>query len=62
MIEQGQENRELREDIPKEDMALMVMASLRLLLTRWRLLRFDFDLEEKGRALWGSLRKLIQKQ
>ena len=62
MIEQGQENKELREDIPKEDMGLMVMASLRLLLTRWRLLRFDFDLEEKGRVLWGSLRKLIQKQ
>jgi len=62
MIQQGQESKELREDVPKEDMGLMVMASLRLLLTRWRLLRFDFDLEEKGRVLWGSLRKLIQKQ
>lgn len=62
IIENGFAKNEFRGDIPKEQLSLIVMGSLRLIVTRWRLSRFEFDLEEEGKMLWNSLKKLIQKE
>jgi len=62
IIEEGQNNGEIREDISKVQLSLILMGALRLIVTRWRLAGFQFNLEEEGRILWNSLRKLIQKE
>ena len=62
IIEEGQNNGEVREDISKVQLSLILMGALRLIVTRWRLAGFQFNLEEEGRILWNSLRKLIQKE
>lgn len=59
IFEEGQRSREIRDDIPAEQIALIIMGSLRLLVTQWRLTQFSFSLEEKGIDLWHSVRKLI---
>lgn len=59
ILEEGQGNREIRADIPTEQIVLIIMGSLRLLVTRWRLTHFSFSLEEKGIELWQSIKKLI---
>jgi AcrR family transcriptional regulator len=55
--EQGR--RECRTDIPPRDLARMMMGSSRLLVTRWRLGNYNFDLEEQGAQLWKSLRVVL---
>ncbi|WP_372846004.1 TetR/AcrR family transcriptional regulator [Pontiella sp.] len=55
--EQGR--KECRTDIPPKDLARMMMGSSRLLVTRWRLGNYNFDLEEQGARLWKSLRTAL---
>ena len=62
IIKEGQKNGEIRADIPKEQLSLIIMGALRIIITRWRLAGFQFNLEEEGRMLWNSLRTLIQKE
>jgi len=58
IIEKGQSNGEIRSDIPKEQLALILMGALRLMVTKWRLSGFSFDLEKEGTDLWNALRKI----
>ncbi|RKY72171.1 MAG: TetR/AcrR family transcriptional regulator [Candidatus Latescibacterota bacterium] len=60
IIEKGQSNGEIRSDIPKEQLALILMGALRLMVTKWRLSGFSFDLEKEGTDLWNALRKIIE--
>ncbi len=55
--EQGQH--ECRTDVPPKDLARMMMGSSRLLVTRWRLNNYAFNLEEQGALLWKSLRVVL---
>ncbi|MBT4089460.1 MAG: TetR/AcrR family transcriptional regulator [Deltaproteobacteria bacterium] len=59
ILDNGQHNGELRNDISAEQIALVLMGSLRLLVKRWRLTGLSFDLEKKGDELWHSLKKMI---
>lgn len=59
ILEDGQRNLEIRDEIPAEQMALVIMGSLRLLVTQWRMTRFSFSLEEKGNELWRSIERMI---
>jgi len=59
IIEDGQRNHDIRDDIPAEQIALIIMGSLRLLVTRWRLTHFTFSLGDKGNHLWLSVKKII---
>ena len=61
IIKEGQKNGEIRADIPEEQLSLIIMGALRIIVTRWRLTGFQFNLEEEGRILWNSLITLIQK-
>ncbi|MCD6334357.1 MAG: TetR/AcrR family transcriptional regulator [Candidatus Latescibacteria bacterium] len=60
IIEKGQSNGKIRSDIPKEQLALILMGALRLMVTKWRLSGFSFDLEKEGTDLWNALRKIIE--
>ncbi len=44
-----------------ENLAHILLGSMRLLITRWRLDNFSFDLEEKGRQIVNDLLSLIKK-
>jgi AcrR family transcriptional regulator len=50
---------ECRQDVPVRDLTWVIMGSLRLMVTRWRLSGHSFDLEKEGLAFWQSLRLMI---
>ncbi len=60
LIEKGQKDEEIRSDIPKEQLALILMGALRLMVTKWRLSGFSFDLESAGADLWDSIEKILK--
>jgi len=61
IIEDGQKSGEIRTDILARQFSLMVIGSLRMIVTQWRLSGFAFDLEEEGRKLWQSIKLLVTK-
>jgi len=48
-----------RSEIPVEHLAVTVLGSLRLLVTRWRLSGYAFDLREQGQQLADSVVALV---
>ncbi|HNR69284.1 MAG TPA: TetR/AcrR family transcriptional regulator [bacterium] len=59
LVAEGQRRELLRRDVSAENLAILVMGSLRLLVTRWRLTGFDFDLNKEGGELWKTLKVLL---
>jgi AcrR family transcriptional regulator len=62
IIEEGLNNGELRNDLSKEELSMIIMGPLRLIVVRWHLSKYGFDLKQKGNKLWMALKKLIQKE
>lgn len=62
IIEDAQNKGELRSDISKEHLSMIILGSLRLLITRWRLKDHSFDLVDESKKIWGSLAKMIIKE
>ncbi|MBC8186147.1 TetR/AcrR family transcriptional regulator [candidate division KSB1 bacterium] len=60
LIKKGQGNNEIRKDIPEEQLSLIIMGALRLIVKKWKLSNFSFDLEKEGGKLWKSIIKLIE--
>jgi TetR/AcrR family transcriptional regulator, fatty acid metabolism regulator protein len=60
IIERGVQRKEIRQDIPKEQMALIIMGSMRFLVTTWRIENMAFDLSARGKQTWDSLRILLE--
>jgi len=61
IIKVGQEKGEVRTDIDFKNIALIFMGSLRLLVKRWDLNEYNFDLKEEGSKLTKSLQTIIAK-
>lgn len=61
LIEKGQQSGQIRSDILPEQLSLIITGSIRLIVTKWRLSGFAFDLEQGGLQLWTSLKKIIEK-
>lgn len=61
ILENGQSNNEIRNDISVKQLALVIMGSLRLFITQWRLSGFSFNLKKEGGDLWDSVQKLISR-
>lgn len=59
MIETGQRTNEIRNDIPAEQLSIMIMGALRLLVAKWRLSQHSFDLQNDGVKLWNSIKRLL---
>lgn len=53
---------EIRKDVSSREIALFLMGSMRLLVTRWWLSGLSFDIQTEGKSLWRSLKKIISKR
>ncbi len=59
LIDKGQQDGSIRSDIEKDDLSVIVMGSLRQIVTVWRLSGFSIDLIESGNKLNRTLGVLI---
>jgi len=60
IIEEGRDRGELRKDVSSEQLAFIIMGSIRLTVTQWSLSDFSFDLRKRGEILVKTLKTLIQ--
>lgn len=60
VIEEGKKDGLIRNDVPSEHIAFIIMGSIRLNVNQWGLSGFSFDLQQRGTALFMSLIKMIQ--
>lgn len=60
IITSGQENGCFRKDLSSEDLAHIVMGSFRLLMYKWRIANFEFNLKRKNKELIESILTLIK--
>lgn len=61
IIKSGQETGSIRSDITAEQLATVIMGSMRLTLLEWRLSDFGFDLNKRGETLWNTVELLLKK-
>jgi AcrR family transcriptional regulator len=59
IIVSGQQRHEIREDIRAEDLATMIMGTLRLFVKQWQFSGFQFDLKEEGNKIIQMIKNLI---
>lgn len=59
LIEKGQKDNSIRSDISKEELSIIVVGSIRHIVTIWRLSGFSTNLEKSGFNLISSLEVLI---
>jgi len=61
IIAKGQAEKNVREDIDEESLALLAMGSVRLLVKKWDLNNHNFDLSAEGEKLINVLSKVLEK-
>ena len=59
IVTKGQEDNEIRKDLSADRIVLMAMGTLRLMLKRWELSHFSFDVLEEGESLCESITLII---
>lgn len=59
IIEEGQKQEIFRSDLSADELIHIVMGSVRLLMYKWRIGHFQFDIESEGAKLILSILKLI---
>ena len=59
LIQDGQADKSIRSDIGSEELSIIVMGSVRHLVTVWRLSGFSFNLLESGKRLLKSLEVMM---
>ena len=60
VIQEGQRNGIFTDEINTQDMVHIVMGTFRLLMYKWRVSDFDFDVKKNGDAMMNSIWKLIK--
>ena len=60
IIEEGQKAGEIRNDIASDQIAFVIMGSVRLKVNQWSMSGFGFDLQKRGEILFNTLKILIQ--
>lgn len=60
IIETGQLEGNIRNDINANQLTTIIMGSMRFSVLKWRLSNFDFDLIDEGKALWETIKTLIK--
>lgn len=61
IIEEGQKNNEIRDDVKADHIAIMIMGSLRLFIKKWQFAGYAYDIQKEGTKLIQSIRILIFK-
>ena len=59
-LQEGVEDGSVRNDADVEQIASIILGSMRFNVLQWRLSNFEFDLTKKGAALWKTLDLLIK--
>ncbi|PID58923.1 hypothetical protein CSB45_02675 [candidate division KSB3 bacterium] len=59
IIATAQQKGEIRADVPKEYLAVVILGTLRLMVKRWRLSHYAFDLDQESRMAWMALKTLL---
>lgn len=59
IINKGQQNGEIRNDIQARELFRIIFGSMRLLVNQWCLSDYNFDLILEGELLWQATRKLL---
>jgi AcrR family transcriptional regulator len=60
IIDEGKSAGIIRKDIASDQMAFIIMGSVRLTVTQWNLSDFKFDLLRKGKIIFKTLNTLIK--
>ena len=60
LIEKGQSDGTFRNNIPANDLLHIILASVRLLMFKWRVSHFQFDIIREGERLLSSVLTLIK--
>ncbi|MCW0482278.1 TetR/AcrR family transcriptional regulator [Gaoshiqia sediminis] len=61
ILNEGQNNNELRNDIDAAHLAVIIMGALRLFVKKWQISGFTFDLQDEGNKLIQSVKLIILK-
>ncbi|OHD15154.1 MAG: hypothetical protein A2086_04910 [Spirochaetes bacterium GWD1_27_9] len=59
-IVEGQSNGEIRKDVIPEHVFIIIMGSLRLLVTKWKSSNYSFDIYQEGESLWETLQTILK--
>ncbi len=59
IVEAGQKLGEIRGDVPGEQLALVLLGSLRFQVVQWHLSDYGFCLRTAGARLWQTLRSMV---
>jgi hypothetical protein len=60
ILEKAARNGEIPNEIPFKQFCIMVMGSFRLLVTRWRIAGYDFNLEDEVENFFKYFKKLVK--
>ena len=60
IIDEGKSTGEIRKDVTSDQLAFIIMGSVRLTINQWSLSGFSFDLKKRGDLLFKTLKTLIQ--
>ncbi len=60
IIHSGQTANEFRKDIPADQLSFIIIGALRLIVSKWHLSDYAFDLQAEGRKLWNAVEKMIK--
>ena len=61
LIESGEKDNSIRNDISAQQLCVLIMGSMRLTVLRWRLSNFSFNLVKEGNTLQQTLKLLLIK-
>ena len=62
LLNEGIEDGSIRDDANAEQLASIILGSMRFNVLQWRLSDFKFDLNKKGVELWKTLNLLIKQE
>lgn len=60
IIEDGKKAGDIRDDVSSDQIAFIIMGSVRLTVNQWSLSGFSFDLRKRSNVLFNTLKTLIQ--
>ena len=60
IIKAGQKSADIKPDVSIEQLAFIITGAIRLIVTKWRLSDYSFNLEKEGKSLWKTIELLIK--
>lgn len=59
ILKKGKSKNQLKAGVPPGDLGWIIMGTMRLVITRWRLSGYSYDPVKEGRTMLRSLKKII---